>query len=96
MAVENLLFIGAILSVSLGSLAIRFVRRNEKLAWNEKLAAHLICLMFIVKGLQNAAGGYASAEGIGSSWQFWEALLHFLDYFFDLSLIHISEPTRPY
>ena len=90
MAVENLLFIGAILSVSLGSLAIRFVRRNEKLAWNEKLAAHLICLMFIVKGLQNAAGGYASAEGIGSSWQFWEALLHFLDYFFDTSIMMIA------
>ena len=36
MAVENLLFVGAILSVSLGSLAIRFVRRNEKLAWNKK------------------------------------------------------------
>jgi hypothetical protein len=90
MAVENLLFIGAILSVTLGCLALRFVRRNEKLEWNEKLAAHLICLMFIVKGLQNAAGGYSNTDGSESVWQFWKALMHFLDFYFDISIVMIA------
>ena len=54
----NLLFIGAILSIALGGLSLRLVRRNEKLAWNEAIAAHILCLMFITKGIQNAATGY--------------------------------------
>ena len=90
MAVENLLFIGAILSVTLGCLALRLVRRNENLEWNENLAAHLICMMFIAKGLQNAAGGYFNSEGVGSAWQFWRSLMFLLDYFFSATIMMIA------
>ena len=82
MSQVNLLFIGAILSVTLGCLALRLVRKNDNLEWNEAIAAYLICLMFIGKGLQNAAGGYAEEAGSDSIWQFWVSLNFNLDYFF--------------
>jgi len=55
MAESNFLFIGAILSIAPGTLSLYLVRGNKKLEWNEKLAAHILCWMFITKGMQNAA-----------------------------------------
>ena len=70
---DNLLFIGAILSIALGGLSLRLVRRNQTLALNEAIAAHILCLMFITKGIQNAATGYFN-QATGMEWQFWVEL----------------------
>ena len=45
--------------------------------------------MFIGKGLQNAAGGYAEEAGSDSIWQFWVSLNFNLDYFFDATIMMI-------
>lgn len=89
----NLLFIGAILSIALGGLSLRLVRRNEKLAWNEAIAAHILCLMFITKGIQNAATGYyneAIALEKGLVWQFWVEIAFTMDYIFAASICSIA------
>ncbi len=85
----NLLFIGAILSIALGGLSLRLVRRNDKLAWNENIAAHILCLMFITKGIQNAAIAYYT-EATGSEWQFWTELAYTMDYVFSASVLSIA------
>ena len=89
----NLLFIGAILSIALGGLSLRLVRRNENLAWNEAIAAHILCLMFITKGIQNAATGYyneAIALEKGLVWQFWVEIAFTMDYIFAASICSIA------
>ena len=86
---DNLLFIGAILSIALGGLSLRLVRRNQTLAWNEAIAAHILCLMFIIKGIQNAAIGYVN-QSTGSEWQFWVELGFSMDYVFSSSVIAIA------
>ena len=86
---DNLLFIGAILSIALGGLSLRLVRRNQTLAWNEAIAAHILCLMFITKGIQNAATGYVN-QATGSEWQFWVELAFSMDYVFSSSVLAIA------
>ena len=89
----NLLFIGAILSIALGGLSLRLVRRNENLAWNEAIAAHILCLMFITKGIQNAATGYFNEEVLstdGLVWQFWLEIAFAMDYIFAASICSIA------
>ena len=89
-AVE-LFFIGAILSIALGFFALRLIRKNEKLKWNEEIAGHLIALMFITKGIHYAGTGYFSqalAED-NLSWQFWAQLLTICDYAFGASIVMI-------
>ncbi len=87
----ELFFIGAILSIALGFFALRLIRKNEKLKWNEEIAGHLIALMFITKGIHYAGTGYFSqalAEG-NLSWQFWAQLLTICDYAFGASIVMI-------
>ena len=55
---SSLRLIGAILLISIGAMCLFFVKKNEKLEWNERLAAHLLCWTFIIKGLGNVAGNY--------------------------------------
>ena len=86
---DNLLFIGAILSIALGGLSLRLVRRNQTLAWNEAIAAHILCLMFITKGIQNAATGYFN-QATGLEWQFWVELSFTMDYIFSSSVLAIA------
>ena len=86
---DNLLFIGAILSIALGGLSLRLVRRNQTLAWNEAIAAHILCLMFITKGIQNAATGYFN-QATGMEWQFWVELSFSMDYIFSSSVLAIA------
>tara|TARA_B100001778_G_scaffold187463_1_gene154369 strand:+ start:1087 stop:2400 length:1314 start_codon:yes stop_codon:yes gene_type:complete len=86
---DNLLFIGAILSIALGGLSLRLVRRNQTLAWNEAIAAHILCLMFITKGIQNAATGYFN-QATGMEWQFWVELSFTMDYIFSSSVLAIA------
>tara|TARA_B100001113_G_scaffold208214_1_gene170695 strand:- start:3333 stop:4649 length:1317 start_codon:yes stop_codon:yes gene_type:complete len=86
---DNLLFIGAILSIALGGLSLRLVRRNQTLVWNEAIAAHILCLMFITKGIQNAATGYFN-QATGSQWQFWVELSFSMDYVFSSSVLAIA------
>jgi len=93
---QELVFIGAILSIALGFFALRLIRKNKKLSWNESIAGHLIALMFICKGIQNAATGYFvqsferfATEG-DMSWQFWGQLTGMMDYAFGSSIIMIS------
>ena len=93
----NLLFIGAILSIALGGLSLRLVRRNENLAWNEAIAAHILCLMFITKGIQNAATGYFNEEVLstdGLVWQFWLEIAFTMDYIFAASICSIVSKAR--
>lgn len=88
----NLLFIGAILSVALGGMALRLVRANKKLDWNEAIAAHILCLMFITKGIQNAATAYfnQALESSETHWQFWVSISMSMDYIFTGSAIAIA------
>ena len=86
---DNLLFIGAILSIALGGLSLRLVRRNQSLAWNEAIAAHILCLMFITKGMQNAATGYFN-QATGAEWQFWVEFAFAMDYVFSSSVLAIA------
>ena len=86
---DNLLFIGAILSIALGGLSLRLVRRNQTLAWNEAIAAHILCLMFITKGIQNAATGYFN-QATGMEWQFWVEFAFAMDYVFSSSVLAIA------
>lgn len=87
---ENLLFIGAILSIALGGLSLRLVRKNVNLPWNEAMAAHILCLMFITKGIQNAAFGYVNSESTGDIWQFWAQIAVSMDYIFESSIMAIA------
>ena len=87
---QNLLFIGAILSIALGGLSLRLVRQNSKLPWNEAIAAHILCLMFITKGIQNAAFGYVNSDSEGDVWQFWFQLAFAMDYIFESSIMAIA------
>ena len=86
----NLLFIGAILSIALGGLSLRLVRKNINLPWNEAMAAHILCLMFITKGIQNAAFGYVNSDSTGDVWQFWAQIAVSMDYIFESSIIAIA------
>ena len=88
----ELLFIGAILSIALGFFALRLVRKNEKLKWNEEIAGHLVALMFITKGIHYASSGYfnQSFQGDTTVWQFWAQLLTICDYAFGASIVMIS------
>lgn len=88
----ELLFIGAILSIALGFFALRLVRKNEKLKWNEEIAGHLVALMFITKGIHYASSGYfnQSFQGDTTIWQFWAQLLTICDYAFGASIVMIS------
>lgn len=86
----NLLFIGAILSIALGGLSLRLVRKNINLPWNEAMAAHILCLMFITKGIQNAAFGYVNSDSTGDIWQFWAQIAASMDYIFESSIIAIA------
>jgi len=88
----ELLFIGAILSIALGFFALRLVRKNEKLKWNEEVAGHLVALMFITKGIHYAASGYfnQSFQADTTVWQFWAQLLTICDYAFGASIVMIS------
>ena len=88
----ELLFIGAILSIALGFFALRLVRKNEKLKWNEEIAGHLVALMFITKGIHYASSGYFNQSFLGEStvWQFWAQLLTICDYAFGASIVMIS------
>ena len=87
---ENLLFIGAILSIALGGLSLRLVRKNVNLPWNEAMAAHILCLMFITKGIQNAAFGYVNSDTTGDVWQFWFQIAASMDYIFESSIMAIA------
>ena len=88
----ELLFIGAILSIALGFFALRLVRKNEKLKWNEEIAGHLVALMFITKGIHYASSGYFNQSFLGETtvWQFWAQLLTICDYAFGASIVMIS------
>ena len=86
---DNLLFIGAILSIALGGLSLRLVRKNQTLVWNEAIAAHILCLMFITKGIQNAATGYFN-QSTGMEWQFWVQLSFAMDIMFSSSVLAIA------
>tara|TARA_B100000482_G_C12607961_1_gene297860 strand:- start:689 stop:2029 length:1341 start_codon:yes stop_codon:yes gene_type:complete len=88
----ELLFIGAILSIALGFFALRLVRKNEKLKWNEEIAGHLVALMFITKGIHYASSGYfnQSFQEDTTVWQFWAQLLTICDYAFGASIVMIS------
>ena len=86
---DNLLFIGAILSIALGGLSLRLVRKNQTLVWNEAIAAHILCLMFITKGIQNAATGYFN-QATGMEWQFWVQLSFAMDIMFSSSVLAIA------
>lgn len=90
MAEESLLFIGAILSIALGGLSLRLVRKNVNLPWNEAMAAHILCLMFITKGIQNAAFGYVNSDTTGDVWQFWFQIAASMDYIFESSIMAIA------
>jgi len=81
MAEVNLLYIGSILSAALGLLALYLVRKNETLDWNESIAAHILCLMFISKGVQNASAAYYFTAS-GDEWQFFFQLTNMMEYFF--------------
>ena len=87
----ELFFIGAILSIALGFFALRLIRKNEKLQWNEEIAGHLIALMFITKGIHYASTGYFSQAMADESliWQFWAQLLTICDYAFGASIVMI-------
>ena len=91
MAESNLLFIGAILSIALGSLSLHLIRKNENLEWNERLAAHILCWMFVVKGIQNAAVGYINELPMENDteniWQFLYAMSMLLDHAFSFSIM---------
>lgn len=88
----ELFFIGAILSIALGFFTLKLIKKNEKLEWNEKIAGHLVALMFITKGIHYASVGYFNqsfSEGT-SSWQFWAQLFTICDYAFGASIVMIS------
>ncbi|MBL73149.1 MAG: hypothetical protein CMB41_08390 [Euryarchaeota archaeon] len=79
---SSLRLIGAILTILIGCMTLFFTRRNDKLEWNERLAAHLISWILIAKGIGNTAADYTIrylAEngpvsqgvwqlGLGTSW----------------------------
>ena len=86
MAEVNLLYIGSILSAALGLLALYLVRKNETLDWNESIAAHILCLMFISKGVQNASAAYYFTAS-GDEWQFFFQLSTMMEYFFGGAMV---------
>ena len=97
MAESNLLYIGAILSIALGTLSLYLIRKNENLEWNERLAAHILCWMFIGKGIQNGAVGYINEidETVNDFWQFLYAMSMLLDHAFSFSTPVGAVALRP-
>jgi len=89
MDTSNLLYIGAILSVALGAMSLRIIRKNEKLEWNEAIAARIICWMFIGKGIQNAAVANMQDTSV-DIWQFYAQLSSGLDNLFTGTIIALA------
>ena len=56
---SSLRLIGAILTITVGFITLYFTRRNERLEWNERFAAHLLSWILIAKGIGNTAVDYA-------------------------------------
>ena len=52
---SSLRLIGAILTITVGFITLYFTRRNERLEWNERFAAHLLSWILIAKGIGNTA-----------------------------------------
>ena len=93
---SSLRLIGAILLISIGAMCLFFVKKNEKLEWNERLAAHLLCWTFIIKGLGNIAGNYtiqyyeAGDQGPDSPfWLFFATILN-CDYAWEMALMALA------
>ena len=86
---SNLLYIGAILSVALGAMSLRIIRKNKDLEWNEALAARIICWMFIGKGIQNAAVANMQDTSV-DMWQFYAQLSSGLDNLFTGTIIALA------
>jgi hypothetical protein len=86
MASIDLLYIGSILSVGLGVMALRLVRQNQNLPWNDSIAAQMICLSFIAKGISNACTGLID-DADPSSRFFWVCFNLLSETFFSFSMM---------
>ena len=77
-------------------MTLFFVRRNENLEWNERLAAHFLCWAFIIKGFGGISGNYAiqwfedgNTEG-GSPFWFYLAGTLTSDYVFEMLFMALA------
>jgi len=86
MASIDLLYIGSILSVGLGVMALRLVRQNKNLPWNDSIAAQMICLSFIAKGISNACTGLIGDSDPSAKF-FWVILNLLAESFFSFSML---------
>ena len=93
---SSLRLVGAILLTAVGAMTLFFVRRNEKLEWNERLAAHFLCWAFIIKGFGGISGNYAiqwfedgNTEG-GSPFWFYLAGTLTSDYVFEMLFMALA------
>lgn len=86
MASIDLLYIGSILSVGLGVMALRLVRQNQKLPWNDSIAAQMICLSFVAKGISNACTGLIN-DADPSTRFFWVCFNLLSENFFSFSMM---------
>ena len=86
MAATDLGLIGAILMIAVGVMTLYFVRKNANLKWNQRLGAHIICWLFIAKGIGSAAANSlindAEAFGADGIWQFTFSILWLMDIVF--------------
>lgn len=93
MAGTDLRLIGAILMAAVGVMSLYFVRKNPNLPWNQRLGAHILCWIFIAKGIGNmfvdalivdlTLNGYTS----GGIWQFQFSMLWLMDIFFGVGML---------
>ena len=93
---SSLRLVGAILLTAVGAMTLFFVRRNENLEWNERLAAHFLCWAFIIKGFGGISGNYAiqwfedgNTEG-GSPFWFYLAGTLTSDYVFEMLFMALA------
>ena len=91
MAATDLGLIGAILMIAVGAMTLYFVRNNKKLMWNQRLGAHIICWLFLAKGIGSAAASFLIADGVlfdsGGYWQFTFSLLWLMDILFTTGML---------
>jgi hypothetical protein len=93
MAGTDLRVIGAILMVSVGVMSLYFIRKNSNLSWDQRLGAHILCWLFIAKGIGNmfvdslikdlTSNGYTS----GGIWQFEFSILWLMDILFGVGML---------
>jgi hypothetical protein len=91
MADTDLALIGAILMIAVGVMTLYFIRNNKNLMWNQRLGAHIICWLFIAKGIGSAAAafliGAGEISGPGGTWQFTFSLLWLMDILFSTGML---------